>query len=171
MEKEVLEKILALLQQQDAEIKALKAALGEKGSLLDELVDLTYQEKNEGWFNDFKNRHGEKFAPYAGLLEKIEGEDPLRSIYNKSVEFMDQEGYDEDAYVDSILASVVEMISQLKEVVPAEAKPALEEAEAKIEEAAIVSEQAEPVVEPAEEAGDDDWSEDIAKVKIEKTFE
>jgi len=161
--KDVLDKILALLETQDAKIKALEAELKEYSGLSETLTECIYRDKDAEWFDEFSDKHRSKFEPYLGMMDKLEGGDAFRAIYEKSKGFIGDEGYEEDAYVDSILAKVVEMIESLKAVVPPEAQPALEKAEEAIQEAAVANDAAENLPDEAVEAAadpPDEWSEE-----------
>ena len=172
MEKEILEKILAILEAQDAKIKALEAQVGDQFDYLQEMVQWVYEDKDEGWYNDFAARHKSKFEPYLGVMDKVGGGDTFRAVYDKSKDLMgSMEDYDEDAYVGAVLADIVEVINGLKSVVPPEAQEALEEAQEAVVEASIEAQgpaAASPAAaEPAESEGDA-WPEEEMMKDLEK---
>ena len=175
--KEVLDKILAILEAQDAKIKALEAELKTYTGASDTLIDTIYADKDADWYNEFSGKHRAKFEPYLGLMDKLEGGDSFRAIYERTKDLSDAEGYDEDTYVNDILAQVVETIEGLKAIVPPEAKPALEEAGEAIKEASVTADVAESPTESTPEATEgpaeaaetppDEWSEEeLAKEKL-----
>ena len=71
--KEVLDKILAILEAQDAKIKALEAELKTYGDGFDTVLGTVYQDKDDAWFNEFAGKHQAKFESYLFLMEKLEG--------------------------------------------------------------------------------------------------
>jgi hypothetical protein len=175
---EVLEKILAILEAQDAKIKSLEAQLEAYGGGLDTLIENAHSGLDGDRFRAFSGKHRAKFEPYLPMMDKMEGGDSFRSIYDSMENMSGEEGYDEDAYVDTMLKSVIETIESLKTVVPAEAIPALEQAEAAIEEAAVTNDTAEglPAETIEEAAGEgeikdpapEEWSvEELEKLKPE----
>jgi len=162
---EVLEKIMAILEAQDAKIKALEKQIEAYGGGFDTVLETVYSGADRDRFNAFSEKHSAKFAPYIGIMDKLEGGDSFRAIYERSLDMDNEEGYNEDQYVDGMLTNIIETINALKEVVPAEAVPALEQAEAAIQEAAIENDAAEGL--PAE-AIDEGWSEeDAANAKLQ----
>lgn len=169
MEKEMLEKILAILEAQDAKIKALEAQLEAYGGGVDDLVDTMNNDKDEGLFNEFSDRHRSKFDPYMEILGKLEGEDAFRKIYDESKNLSSTEGYDEETYIGEILAGLVETINSLKAIVPPEAQEALEEAEEAIVDAAIETQETEIIEETEiDDLAPDEWSEEeLEKEKLE----
>ena len=168
---ETLEKILSILEAQDAKIKALEAQIEAMGGGVDTLIETIYCDKDDQMFNSFSEKHGSKFAPYVDVMDKLEGGNSLRSIYEKTKELDSTEGYTEDAYVDGVLANIIETINSLKAVVPPEAVEALENAEEAIVDAAVANDLGEGLMENAEEADGADpeeWSEEmLAKEKLE----
>ena len=165
---ELLEKIMAILEAQDAKIKALEAQLEASGSDMGTLIDVAYNQADRENYGEFSNKHRGKFEPYLDVMDKLEGGDSFRAIYDKSFDLDDMEGYDEENYVSEVLASVIEMINSLKAIVPPEAQEALEEAEEAIMEAAI---EAEPgLIEETEinDSAPDAWTpEDLEKEVLE----
>ena len=163
---EVFEKIMAILEAQDAKIKALEKQIEAYGGGFDTVLETVYSGADRDRFNAFSEKHSAKFAPYIGIMDKLEGGDSFRAIYERSLDMDGQDGYDEDQYVDGMLANVIETINALKEVVPPEVVPALEQAEAAIQEAAIENDAAEGL--PPETIDDDEWSvENLSKEKLE----
>ena len=136
----ILQQILSVLEAQDAKIKALEAQLEASGADVGDIVDILHGKIDGERFEAFSGLHKAKFDPYLPIMDKLEGGDSFRAIYDKSDEFSGQEGYEEDAYIDGVLASVIETIEGLKAVAPPEAQPALAEAEEAVKEAAIASE-------------------------------
>ena len=167
--KEVLEKILAILEAQDAKIKALEAELEAYTGGTDTLIDTIYQDKDSAWFNEFSGRHRAKFEPYLGLMDKLEGGDSFRAIYEKTKELDGTEGYEEGAFVDEILSNVIATIESLKAVAPPAAQPALEEAQEAIVEAAVEAKEEAPIEEAEiRDPAPDEWTaEELAKAKME----
>ena len=171
--KEVLDKILAILEAQDAKIKALEAELKVYSEGTDTLIDTIYEDKDSQWYNEFSGKHRAKFEPYLGLMDKLEGGDAFRVIYDKTKDLSGTDGYEEDAYIESVLANVIEMIESLKAVTPPEAQPALEEAQEAIVEASIEAQTEEKpadqeIIEEKGDAAPDEWTEDdLAKEKLE----
>jgi len=86
---EVFEKIMAILEAQDAKIKALEKQIEVYGGGMDTLLDVAYSDKDREIFNDFSGRHRAKFEPYLGIMDKLEGGDSFRAIYDRS---LDMEG-------------------------------------------------------------------------------
>ena len=175
---DVLNKILAILEAQDAKIKALEAELKAYTDGTDTLLDTIYMDKDAEYYQGFSDRHRSKFEPYLGIMDKLEGEDAFRKLYNSTNDLSGSEGFDEEAYVSEVLANTIETINSLKAVVPPEAQAALEVAEEAIAEAAVEAQEPvveevikEPVVEEEAEIEDsapDDWSEaELEKEKME----
>lgn len=156
---EIIKKILAILEAQDAKIKALEAQIEAFTGGFDTVLETVFDEVDGKRFNAFSERHRAKFEPYLGIMDKLEGGDAFRAIYDKSNALEGEEGYEEDAYVDKMLTGIIETIEALKSVVPPEAVPALEEAEANIQAAAVENDKGEGLppetIDPDEEA----WSE------------
>ena len=146
----ILQQILGVLEAQDAKIKALEAQLEASGVDIGDIVDVLHSKVDGERFEAFSGRHRGKFEPYLDLMDKLEGGDSFRAIYDKSNEFSSEDGYEEDAYIDGVLASVIETIEGLKAVAPPEVQSALEEAEEAVKEAAVANDVAEDL--PAEEA-------------------
>jgi hypothetical protein len=165
---EILKKIMAILEAQDAKIKALEAQIEAFTGGFDTVLETVYDDVDGKRFNAFSERHKAKFEPYLAVMDKLEGGDALRTIYDKSNELSGEEGYEEDAYVDKMLAGIIETIDALKAVVPAEAVPALEEAEANIQAAAVENDKGEGLPAETIDAGDEAWSEkELAKEQLE----
>jgi hypothetical protein len=165
---EILERIFAVLEAQDAKIKALEAKLKAFTGGFDTVLETIYDDVDGKRFNAFSERHRAKFAPYLGIMDKLEGGDALRAVYDRSNALSGEEGYEEDAYVDKMLAGIIETIEALKSVVPPEAVPALKQAEAAVQAAAVENDKGEGLppetIDPDEEA----WSEDdLAKEQLE----
>lgn len=150
---EVLEKILAILEAQDAKIKALEAQLEAYGGGIDTLTQTVFNAADKEHFGAFSDKYRSKFEPYLAIMDKLEGGDAFRAIYDKSVDFTGEEGYEEGAYVDGVLADIVETINALKAVASPEAKPALEAVEQAVTEAAVTAKEEAPAQpEPTEPA-------------------
>jgi hypothetical protein len=165
---EMLEKILAILEAQDAKIKAMEAQLEACGVDTGDIVDVLYNKLDGERYEAFAGRHKEKFAPYIGLMDKLEGGDSLRAIYDKSNELEGQEGYDEDSYINEMLSNVIETIESLKSVVSPEAQEALEQAKTAVVEAAAETQEQELFEDVVKDPAPDDWSEDaLEKEKLE----
>ena len=165
---EVLEKILSLLEAQDAKIKALEAQLEAYGGGMDTLIECAYSTADNDRYGGFSERHRSKFEPYLEIMDKIEGGDSFRNIYEKSIDFDSEEGYDEDTYVEIMLTNIIETINQLKAVVPPEAQEALEDAEEAIVEAAIGAQEGEIIEDEIRDPAPDEWStEELEKTKPE----
>ncbi|MCL2880308.1 MAG: hypothetical protein FWF29_08700 [Treponema sp.] len=169
MEKELLEKILAVLQAQDARIKALEAQAETDFDTMSNLVDIIYEDKDSQWYRDFSDKYRSKFEPYLKVMDQLEGGDSLRVIYDKTKDIGGAEGYDEGAYVDSVLASVVEMIDSLKGAVAPEAKEALDDAKEAVVQAAQADKEPELFEETEiNDSAPDEWSaKDLEKEKLE----
>jgi len=166
MEKELLEKILAVLEAQDAKIEALEKSLEAMGDPIDTLIDTLYHDKDSEMFNAFSERHRSKFEPYLGVMDKLEGRDSFRALYDRANELDQEEGYNEDSYISDVLASVIETIDGLKAVAPPEAQEALDEAQEAVAEAAIEAQ--EPEEAEIKDPALDDWSEEaLEKEKLE----
>jgi hypothetical protein len=133
---EVFEKIMAILEAQDAKIKALEKQLEAYGGGVDTLIDVAYSQADKNCFNKFSEKHRAKFEPYVGIMDKLEGGDSFRAIFDRSLDMDEQEGYDEELYVEGMLTNIIETINALKEVLPLEAREALEDAEEAVIEAA-----------------------------------
>jgi len=168
---EVFEKIMAILEAQDAKIKALEKQLEACGGGINTLVDVAYNQADRNCFNRFSEKHRTKFEPYIGIMDKLEGGDSFRAIFDRSLDVDSQEGYDEELYVETMLSNIIETINALKEVVPPEAREALEDAEEAIQEAAIENDlsQGLPEVEPEiKDPAPDEWTvEELKKIKPE----
>jgi len=164
---DTLQKIMAILEAQGARITALEKQLELYTGGTDTLIDTVYNTNNRERFNSFSDKHRSKFEPYIGIMDKLEGGDSFRAIYEKSFDVDGEEGYNEDTYVDGVLTNIIETIESLKSVVPPEAAQALEQAEAAIQTAAIENDQAEITNEAESTNEDDEWSEEnLAKEKL-----
>jgi hypothetical protein len=167
---EVLTKILAILEAQDAKIKALEAELKAYGDGFGTVLDSVYNQADKEHYGAFSERHRAKFEPYLDIMDKLEGGDSFRAIFDRSMDLGEEEGYEEGAYIEGMLANIIETIESLKSVVPPEAQEALADAEEAIVEAAI---EAQGPAEPVEEVeiidpAPDEWSmEDLEKQKLE----
>jgi hypothetical protein len=166
---EVLEKILVILEAHDAKIKALEAQIEACGVDTGDIVDVLYGKLDGDRYDAFAGRHRAKFEPYINLMDRLEGGDSFRAIYEKSNELDGEEGYDEEAYINQMLAEVIEIIDSLKSVVPSEAQEALEIAEEAIVEAAAETQEPE-LFDDAEikDPAPDEWSEEeLEKERLE----
>ena len=166
--REVLEAIMAALEAQKAEIAAvkaeidaLKAQLEATGVDIGDIVDVMYSQHDKAEFDAFSGRHGSKFEPITKDLKVLVGEDfdPLRETYEKARALSETEGYDEDAYVNGVLAEVVQKLNSIKGALPDEAAPAVEAAEEMVQEAAAAQDEAEAIEEEGA-APDGEWSEE-----------
>jgi hypothetical protein len=168
MEQEVLQAILAALEAQKAEIAALRAELDSQGGGLGEIKEAIKRAQDEAEYGGFCDRHGEKFAPVAEKLKVLIGGDfdPMRETFESAREASSGEGYNEDEYVDGILADVIQRLDSLKETVP-EAAPVIDAAEEAVQDVAVVNDDVSGVPDPqAEEAEEDEpelWSEEMLK--------
>jgi hypothetical protein len=165
---EMFNKILAILEMQDAKIKALEAQIEAYTGGTDALIDIMHGNEDSSRFSAFSERHKEKLEPYIPLMDKIQGGDSMRALYDGAEESSEIEGYDENAYVDQALSGVIETIEALKSIAPPEAEPALEAAQEAVEAAAEANEGGEVYVDEREDPATDEWAEEeLEKEKLE----
>jgi len=167
---ELLEKILAIVEAQDAKIKALEKQIEAFGGGIDTLIETAYNTENNGRYEAFSGRHRAKFEPYLDIMDKLEGGDSFRAIYEKSIDLDSEEGYSEENYVEGMLTNIIETINSLKAVVPPEAREALEDAEEAIVEAAIEAKEPTLFEDDAEikDPASEEWTvEELERIKPE----
>ena len=165
---EVLEKILGLLEAQDAKIKALEKQLEVYGNGFSTVLDTVYNDAYAKDLGAFSERHRSKFEPYLDVMDRLDGGDSFKAIYEKALDLNAEDGFDEDAYVDGMLANIIETINSLKSVVPPQAQEALEVAEEAIVTASMEAEGGDQVVLETGEDAPEAWSEeDLKKERLE----
>jgi len=165
MERELLEKILLLLESLKGKIDALEAKYAEADGRIQGVSDALDSLVNEADYLDFNDAYGGKFDAILGDLRKLCGEEynPVKTAFAEVKGLRGTEGFEEGAYVDKMLADTAAKLNALKATVPEEVKPAVEAAVNAIENAAEVKgavEQKAPEA-PQESGGEEGESRDI----------
>lgn len=113
-------------------LTSLKTAIDALSAKVDQLADKqqSFEDKitnevlnpaNEAYeksekdkrFNDFKNKYGEKLAPFESDVKALEGED--FDIYQSTFDSMDgDDSIDGDAFIDSVTSALKEKIEDIK---------------------------------------------------------
>ena len=120
---ELLEQILGVMQAQDAKIKALEATINAS--------------QEQSAFDAFMERQGGRLSPVSEAMSFIGlGDDPMHEVFDTSQEMSEEDGFEENGFVDSVIENVMERLESIKGIAPAEAVPAIAEAEASLQEAA-----------------------------------
>ena len=162
MERELLEKILALLESMKGKIEALEAKSAEAEGRIEGVSNALDSLCNEADFLDFSDAYGGKFDAILGDLRKTIGDEynPVRVAFDEVKGLRGTEGFDEGSYVDTMLEQIVQKLNSLKAAIPEEAKPAVEAAINAVENAAEVKEVSGEPKDPGEPAGDPEGAED-----------